>query len=93
MLFFPLEEDEIKSKNKGAGEQYDATAAIIEWEAGRLDQDGVIELFQHLVDTGLAWRLEDCYGRMAQTLIDNGLVTPKGKTHGAEGGKTSHAAP
>tara|TARA_R100001594_G_scaffold101796_1_gene136365 strand:+ start:637 stop:810 length:174 start_codon:yes stop_codon:yes gene_type:complete len=47
---------------------------IIEYEDGMLDDDQVIELFQDLVDNGMAWSLQGSYGRMAAYLIDEGLV-------------------
>jgi hypothetical protein len=34
-----------------------------------------IEAWQHLVDTGLAWSLQGSFGRTAQHLIDNGIIT------------------
>lgn len=49
--------------------------AIIRYEQGELDNDEVVELFQHLVDTGLAWTLQGHYGRAARALIDAGYVT------------------
>jgi hypothetical protein len=55
----------------------DITSNIIAFESGELDQDGVIELFQNLVDSGLAWSLQGSYGRTAQALIQAGLVTAK----------------
>lgn len=54
---------------------FDRTSAIIAYETGELDLDGVVELFQHLVDTGLAWQLQGHYGRTAVALIEAGLVT------------------
>ena len=48
---------------------------IIAFETGELDSDGIIALFQQLVDSGMAWQLQGSYGRMAQALIDEGLVT------------------
>ncbi len=48
--------------------------AILAFEQGELDEDGVVELFQHLVDTGLAWQLQGFYGRTARDLIEAGLV-------------------
>lgn len=48
---------------------------IIAYENGELDEAGVIELFQNLVNTGLAWSLQGSYGRTAKELIEAGLVT------------------
>lgn len=53
----------------------DLTSSIIAFESGELEDDEVIELFQHLVDTGLAWQLQGFYGRTARDLIEQGLVT------------------
>ncbi len=48
---------------------------IIAYEEGELDYDQIIELFQYLVDSGLAWQLQGSYGRKAMDLIAAGLVT------------------
>jgi len=53
----------------------DVLDKIIAFEQGELDDNGIIELFQRLVTTGLAWQLQGSYGRMAKTLIAEGLVT------------------
>lgn len=49
--------------------------AIIAYEQGDLNDDQMIELFQSLVDTGLAWQLQGSYGRTAVELIEAGLVS------------------
>jgi hypothetical protein len=56
---------------------YDYVSAIIEYETGQLDDDETIELFQHLVWTGMAWRLQGHYRRMAIALIEEGYVTER----------------
>lgn len=53
----------------------DMVDKIIAFEQGELDEDGIIELFQELVNTGLAWQLQGSYGRMAQALLDEGYIT------------------
>ena len=60
--------------NEQVKEPLDLTSAIIEYENGRLNDDQTLELFQHLVDTGLAWKLQGTYGRTAAALIKAGLV-------------------
>jgi hypothetical protein len=49
--------------------------AMIAWEQGELDEEGTVELFQGLVDSGLAWQLQGMYGRTAQALIEAGEVS------------------
>ena len=39
------------------------------------DQDTQIEAWQYLVDTGLAWSLQGSFGRKAQELIDQEVIT------------------
>lgn len=47
---------------------------IMEYESGEMDDESMVELFQVLVDTGLAWELQGHYGRTANALIEAGLV-------------------
>jgi hypothetical protein len=55
---------------------FDLTGQIIAYEQGELEEEEIVELFQYLIDTGLAWRLQGSYGRRAVELIDAGLCKP-----------------
>lgn len=55
----------------------DQVDKIIAYEQGDLDEEETIELFQELVDSGLAWKLQGSYGRTAASLIQAGLVVAK----------------
>jgi len=50
--------------------------SIIAYESGELDDLETIELFQKLIDSGLAWQLQGHYGRTAHALIDAGYCYP-----------------
>lgn len=53
--------------------QGDLVDKIIEYESGEMDIDVMIEFFQDLIDSDLAWTLQGHYGRTAKELIDSGL--------------------
>jgi hypothetical protein len=60
---------------------YDLTGAIIAYETDEMEtREEVIQLFQHLVDTGLAWSLQGHYGRTATALIEAGYITETRQT-------------
>jgi hypothetical protein len=50
---------------------------IMKYEDGEMNDDEVIELFQELVDNGMAWRLQGHYGRTAHDLIEGGFIEPR----------------
>ena len=53
---------------------YDSVDALMRYEASELDEAGTIRLFQHLVNNGLAWKLQGSYGRHARDLLKAGLI-------------------
>ena len=48
---------------------------IMMYEDGALDFEETVELFQELIDTGLAWKLQGAYGRTAMAMIEAGYCT------------------
>lgn len=46
---------------------------VIEYEAGRLNHEDTVALFQSLIDSGLAWSLRSNYAATASELIDLGV--------------------
>lgn len=55
----------------------DFTSKIIAFEEGTLEYEDELELFQYLVDTGMAWTLQGMYGRHAVALINEGLINAR----------------
>jgi hypothetical protein len=50
----------------------DLVSQIMDYESGELSDEDTVSLFQRLIDSGMAWRLQGSYGRMAQALIESG---------------------
>lgn len=53
---------------------YDVAGGIMAYENGEMDEAQTLDLFQFLVDSGMAWSLQGSYGRTAQRMIDAGLI-------------------
>ena len=56
----------------------DMVEKIIQYENGDMSMDEIISFFQELIDSGLCWRLQCHYGRMAQDFIEDGLCNEPG---------------
>ena len=56
---------------------FDLTGRIIEYEDGGLTEEETTELFQELVDNGMAWTLQGSYGRTAKEMIESGRINPR----------------
>ena len=57
----------------------DILSLITDYEEGSLDNDGFLTLFAELIKSGLAWSLQGSYGRTAEALIEQGLISTKGE--------------
>jgi len=53
---------------------------ILAYENGEMEKGEVLVFFQELVNTGLAWKLQGSYGRMAVRLIETGEINQKSLT-------------
>ena len=51
------------------------TERIIQYEQGELNEEQTIQLFQHLVDSGMIMSLQGHYHRFAAQLLEAGLIT------------------
>lgn len=58
-----------------ADNSFDTVEFTMAYEGGELAKDEVVSGFQELINSGLAWKLEGQYGRMATQLIEQGLCT------------------
>ena len=50
------------------------TATMIAGGEEDADEEQRLEAWQHLVDTGLAGRLQGCFGRMARAMLEAGVI-------------------
>ena len=57
----------------------DLTTKIIDYENGVLSETKTIELFSHLIKTGLVWNLQGFYGRAARNFIENDVLSETGE--------------
>jgi hypothetical protein len=67
--------DETMPAERNEVEDFDEVGAIMAYEPGNLNDEGTIELFHRLVNSGLAFRLQGHYGRMAMALIKGGYIS------------------
>jgi len=54
-------------------EKFDLVGKVMQYESGLLPRAEAIELFQRLIDNGMAFQLQGSYGRTAMKLLDRGL--------------------
>jgi hypothetical protein len=56
----------------------DTVDLIMRYESEGLEDAEVLQLFGHLIRTGMAWSLQGHYGRTAAYLIEHGHISPQG---------------
>lgn len=64
----------MSTTKQGTGRRFDVDF-IIDFEAGEVTEDEVIEAFQDGVNTGMVWSLQGSYGRTADALLSAGYIT------------------
>lgn len=47
---------------------------LMRYENGEMTQEEMLELFAHLIESGMAWTLQGSYGRTARDLIRAGFI-------------------
>lgn len=60
------------------GETYNIVDGIMAFEDGSASNKENIELFSHLVKSGMAYKLQGSYGRVADALISDGILDEQG---------------
>ena len=55
--------------------QLNLMSQIIDYEAGILEEDDMIELFENLYETGLLWQLQGHYQRTFINLVESGAIS------------------
>lgn len=65
---------------------------IISYENGELSRDDTIDFFQKLLDSGTIYSLQGTYQRTAQSMLDEGLISLRGKSGHATGKKVEGGA-
>lgn len=62
-------------RRRHVGDAYggDMAGMLFAFESGTMDPSDVNEFVQELIDTGLAWKLQGSYGRLAEGCIAAGL--------------------
>ena len=63
----------MNSKNKTTIDTYRAVGIAEGW-IENIDEDEIIEAWQYLHDSGMAYKLQGWFGRTAQSLIQAGII-------------------
>tara|TARA_R110000824_G_scaffold45834_1_gene132345 strand:- start:569 stop:766 length:198 start_codon:yes stop_codon:yes gene_type:complete len=55
---------------------FDRVGFIMDFEQDTLDEEQIVEGFQHMIDDGSVWHLQGAYGRAAKRFIEAGYCRP-----------------
>lgn len=73
-----MTEEKLEKKDRPILDNYTAVA-ICEGFEDPIDEEQLIEAWQKLIDTELAWTLQGSFGRIAARMIEEGHCTPPEK--------------
>jgi len=73
------EETAKKSSDSVIAKSPDLVSKIMKFEDGEMGQEETVEFFQELIDSGTIHSLQGSYGRMAESLIRQGLCHRRGQ--------------
>jgi hypothetical protein len=59
----------------------DITDKILQFENGEMDDSELIDFFQEITDSGLVWKLQGSYGRLAHHLLEEGRIHKAKEKH------------
>ena len=71
-----IAKNNMKKKYKYIKTPYDAVGYAEGFEEAP-NEEAVIEAWQYLVDTGLAWSFQEWFGRTATMLIEQGVISSR----------------
>lgn len=59
----------------------DLVGKIIDYEEGMMSDIETVHFFAEMIQTGMVWGLQGHYGRVAQNLIEQGLINEAGEVN------------
>ena len=57
----------------------DIVDQIMAYESGEMEDEDVVRFFAQLIKDGTCWQLQGHYGRVATSLIEQGIISRSGE--------------